>query len=136
MPPKHDWKVLRREFKLAIDGGNVETLKEWCEAKNLSYTTISRGFAELNELQDLIVRGKLKKIAPSAVNRLKIAMESDDDRVGIEASKAILDRAGFSPQAQLVSVQNNIQNNQAVIVPPMFADGNQSDVERLLKGDA
>lgn len=136
MPPKkHDWPVLRREFNLAVEAGNVATLKAWCEAKNLSYTTISKGFSEMDEYRDLIVRGKLRDVAPKAVNRIVDALASDDDRVGIEAGKAILDRAGFSPQAQLVNIQNNLQQNQAVIIPPMFADASQDELKSLLGGE-
>jgi hypothetical protein len=135
MPARHDWPNLRKEFDLAIEAGSVPHLKAWCEAKNLSYTTVSRNFAEMDDYADMLVRQKLKRVAPSAVNRLADAMASDDHRIGIEASKAILDRSGHSPQAQLVSIQNNIQQNQAVVIPPMFAGVDADELKKAWGGE-
>ena len=132
-PSIYDWPKLYSEFLKAQDDAQDQglrlTLETWAAQKDLNYTYASKQFAELSRL---LTANKLALIAPKAARKLDALLDVDDDNIAHKAAVAILDRAGHSPAAIQVAIQNNVTST--VVLPPIFPANYADDMKKMLEG--
>jgi hypothetical protein len=129
----YNWPDLYTKFlKLqdeAKDQGQHLSLETFCNDNNLSYTNSSRQFAELARL---LTGNKLALLAPKAAKKLGELLDVEDEAIQHKAATAILDRAGHSPAAIQVAIQNNVTNT--IALPPIFPANYANELKDMLEG--
>lgn len=134
-PLKHNWPSLWKEFKDRPD--KALTQADWCILKGLSQTDTSKHFSvyrkEERERAIEEARQALATAAPVSVGVLRASLHSDDENLRQKAATAILDRAGLSPQAVTVQVQQ--VNAQQAVVVPLIAGKDADDLAKLIGGE-
>ena len=131
-----DYEAAYAEFQLLSIRENL-LLKDYCAARNLTYTTCSTHFAEIKRRLDIetFQRNNIGLLLKTQTN-IKEAVESDEfdpkfkASFSLDAFKAVADRSGFSPQAVTLNVQQNNQNN--ITLPAIFSAANEADLGMML----
>jgi hypothetical protein len=124
-----DYTALYQEFREAKANQQGLTLKIWCESKRLNYFGVSRRFSPL-KLEE--TRQRLLNLAPRAASSLGRLLGSQDEGIQAKAATAILDRAGFNPQAVNISLAQ-IQHTQFNV--PIIASDDESEGMALFSAD-
>ncbi len=132
-PTLYNWPALYTAFlkkqEEADERGDTYYLEHFCRDNKLSYTNTSRNFAELARV---LTGNKLALIAPKAAKVLANLLNDGDAAMQHKAATAILDRAGHSPAAIQVAIQNNV--NTTVQLPPIFPANYQDEMKAMLEG--
>ncbi len=125
--PTYNWGALLREY---LELKRVEpslTLKVWVTRKDMPYTWTSRQFALLSRQ---VAGETLAMLAPRAAERLGDFLDAQPE-FALKAATAILDRAGHSPQAVTLTV--NQQTNVQFAIPPLFSADYVQRVNKLIR---
>jgi hypothetical protein len=113
----HDWPTLFSDFLTKQRSDSNYELKDYCKETGLNYQFTSKNFA----LRARLIAGDtLAMLAPRAAKKLGECLDNEDANLSVKSSVAILDRAGFSPQA--VSLTVNQTNVTAIQLPPLFRE--------------
>lgn len=113
----YDWPQLYMEFLKERRTNPRLTLQTWSNYKDLNYSFASKQFAHLARLS---AGETLALLAPNAAERLGALVDNKDLDIAVRVSTAILDRSGHSPQAAVLTINN--QNITQVKMPPLFKD--------------
>ncbi len=101
-----------------------------------SYTNLSRKFAEIKrEKEEQAIskaRSILAKNAPDAANKIAKHIDSEDERISMDASKAVLDRVGLNVAG--VNIHMSQTAVAGVVIPPVFAQSSADEFKALLMG--
>jgi hypothetical protein len=130
----HNYKALWLEY-LSAYKSEGKTQVEFCKDKDLEPTMISRHFAELKrEAQIDLFKRRNTGILLKAQSNVHKALEADQVKpeFSLDAYKAIADREGLSPQAQIINIQN--QATAGVVLAPFFSQPDD-DLKNLLGGE-
>ena len=138
----HDYKAIWTQYlQLKADNPGY-TIRQFAETrKDLSYDYIQQKFAVFNREAKIAVFHErnleiLEKSQTNIVNSLSNT-ELDPEfqaKHSLEAYKAVSDREGQSPQAQVISIQNTASANAASITVPLFG-GQPDEFKKLVGGE-
>lgn len=95
--------------------------------KGLEYTYTSRQFALMARQ---IAGDTLALLSPRAAQRIGEFMEHHEPDIAVKTSFGILDRAGHSPQAVALTI--NQQTNVQVSIAPLFSEDYSERVKKFL----
>lgn len=124
-----DWSKLYDEFSKAN-----AVLKDFCEDRALSYTYVSRRFAEIareyEEARIAKARRLLAKGAPDAAQTIVDLSIDDDKAIKLKASADLLNRVGLSGQAAMITISNS--NQASVVLVPLFESSHKDSAATVL----
>jgi hypothetical protein len=141
--PKHDYKALYLEF-CAIRANSGITEKAYCAERGLNPTYTSSRFADLKrEAEIAIFKRKNTEILVKAQQNVENALGDEglpaefQAKYSLETYKAVADREGLSPQANIINIQNSANAQAAAVIVPLFAGSSEDedDFRKLMGGE-
>jgi hypothetical protein len=136
-----DWGA-EYDHYIALKRTQGLTQAQYAEQLGVDKSWVSTNFAQIRrERYKLDVSNLLPRIMAESLRDVQAALNLNrdglDDRqkqgFALEAFAKVADRAGFSPQAVMVNVQQN--NSSTVVMPPIFG-GEYSDGVKQMLGSA
>lgn len=137
-----DWDACYDHY-LSLKRVQTITQADYAKQIGVDKSYLSTNFAEIRRHRaELDVRLRLPIVMAQSLRDVQSSLDSNrlDETIdgkhkqhyALDAFKAIADRAGFSPQA--VTVQVSQTNQQAIVMPPIFAGQYQELADKMLKG--
>lgn len=125
----HDWPAIHKRWE-----ASPLNLKKFCEQEGLPYKYTSKALSLIDKENEEADKALAKRIilssSPRAARGLVRLLESDDEKIQLQASTGVLDRSGFSVQALNLQVTN--QAITQVLIAPIFAGQGEKVVDSFL----
>lgn len=139
-----DWNVCYEQYLSLKRTQPSISQRDYALQLGVDRTYLSTQFAEIRRKRyELDVRQRLPAVLAASLRDVENGLKSNREGNGAEdpkhiqhyaldAFKAIADRAGFSPQAVTLNVTQT--NQQAIVLPPIFAGQYEGMADKMLKG--
>ena len=123
----YDWGKLFSEYVDLVRSDPKHSLRGFCKSHKIAYAHCSKMFSDHGRLLagQILAHGA----APAAQRLVELSQDKNKD-LGLRAATAVLDRAGHSPQATIINLNNQV--NTQLQIAPLFKENYSRDVNSFL----
>lgn len=136
--PDHNYAELWYEYRKECIPGEI-TYEEFAKRRSINPNTIRTHFCKLKRAEQLALVGEQNPdLILLAQERIKRALKSGEgvkeDAIAafsLDAYKAVSDREGLSPQAQIINVTAQANAQSASVMAPIFGEPSE-EMKKLM----
>ena len=150
--PKIDWEQAFDAWILVIKPKGELTQATYAKQLGVQETHLSRRFAEIkrertmaaiNSKMPQVMRKSLKQV-DEALDATQVQNDKGDwidvdpmakGKLALDIFAKLADRQGMSPQANLITIQQNTQTNTFIIQPMFHSEQNQEETKLLFNAE-